>query len=95
MDVDKRTVVYDVKIADSARPHASWIVGARAYVTCEDEQLLRVISLVGGQRDLAYLSLPRRNAVAEVDLASGHVLRHIGVGIEPDGLRWATSDGDD
>lgn len=38
---------------------------------------------------LAYLSLPRDNAVAEVDLRSGEELRRFGVGIEPDGLRWA------
>ena len=39
--------------------------------------------------ELAYVSLPRRNAIAEVDLRSGRVVRRIGVGIEPDGLRWA------
>ena len=37
---------------------------------------------------LAYVSLPRQNAVAEVDLTSGDELRRIAVGIEPDGLRW-------
>ena len=41
-------------------------------------------------RPLAYASLPRQNAIAEIDLSSGTVLRHIRVGIEPDGLRWAT-----
>jgi DNA-binding beta-propeller fold protein YncE len=39
-------------------------------------------------RRLAYVSLPRQNAVAEIDLESGEVLRRIRVGIEPDGLRW-------
>jgi DNA-binding beta-propeller fold protein YncE len=39
---------------------------------------------------LAYISLPRENAVAEIDLASGAETRRIPVGIEPDGLRWAT-----
>jgi hypothetical protein len=39
--------------------------------------------------DLAYVSLPRQNAVAEIDLASGYELRRLAVGIEPDGLRWA------
>jgi len=39
---------------------------------------------------LAYVSLPRENAVAEIDLASGAETRRIPVGIEPDGLRWAT-----
>jgi hypothetical protein len=39
--------------------------------------------------NVAYVSLPRKNAVAEIDLASGKELRRINVGIEPDGLRWA------
>jgi DNA-binding beta-propeller fold protein YncE len=39
--------------------------------------------------DLAYVSLPRQNAIAEIDLASGQELRRVSVGIEPDGLRWA------
>jgi len=38
---------------------------------------------------LAYVSLPRQNAIAEIDLATGNELRRIEVGIEPDGLRWA------
>ena len=41
------------------------------------------------ERDLAYVSLPRQNAIAEIDLASGQELRRLGVGMEPDGLRWA------
>jgi hypothetical protein len=40
-------------------------------------------------RELAYVSLPRKNVVAEIDLDSGKELRRIRVGIEPDGLRWA------
>ena len=43
-------------------------------------------------RELAYVSLPRKNAVAEVDILSGMEIRRITVGIEPDGLRWATPD---
>ncbi len=39
--------------------------------------------------NLAYISLPRKNAIAEIDLASAKELRRIDVGIEPDGLRWA------
>ena len=39
--------------------------------------------------EVAYISLPRKNAVAEIDLKSGEELRRITVGIEPDGLRWA------
>ena len=38
---------------------------------------------------LAYVSFPRQNAIAEIDLAAGEELRRIEVGIEPDGLRWA------
>ena len=40
-------------------------------------------------RNLAYVSLPRKNAIAEIDLESGNELRRLDVGIEPDGLRWA------
>lgn len=39
--------------------------------------------------EIAYVSLPRMNAVAEIDLETGAELRRIDVGIEPDGLRWA------
>jgi hypothetical protein len=41
------------------------------------------------KRELAYVSLPRQNAIAEIDLHSGSELRRLNVGIEPDGLRWA------
>jgi DNA-binding beta-propeller fold protein YncE len=41
---------------------------------------------------LAYVSLPRQNAIAEIDLISGSELRRINVGIEPDGLRWVSAD---
>lgn len=44
--------------------------------------------LVHPDRRLAYASLPRENAVAEIDLESGSVVRRIPTGIEPDGLRW-------
>lgn len=44
--------------------------------------------LVHPDRRLAYASLPRENAIAEIDLESGSVLRRIPAGIEPDGLRW-------
>jgi hypothetical protein len=39
--------------------------------------------------EVAYVSLPRANAIAEIDLNSGEEIRRISVGIEPDGLRWA------
>jgi DNA-binding beta-propeller fold protein YncE len=45
--------------------------------------------VVHPDRELAYVSLPRANAIEEVDLATGEVIRRIPVGIEPDGLRWA------
>jgi hypothetical protein len=44
--------------------------------------------LLHPERDIAYVSIPRDNAVAEVDLYSGKVVRQIRTGIEPDGLRW-------
>jgi len=43
-------------------------------------------------RELAYVSLPRQNAIAEIDLNLGRELRRFRVGIEPDGLRWASAD---
>jgi len=52
-----------------------------------DDQPLNL--LIHPARNLAYVSLPRQNAIAEIDLESGHELRRLDVGIEPDGLRWA------
>lgn len=46
--------------------------------------------LIHPKRKLAYVSLPRQNAIAEISLDAGMELRRIPVGIEPDGLRWAT-----
>ena len=51
-----------------------------------DAQPLNI--LVHPERHTAYTSLPRENAVAEIDLESGAVLRRIPTGIEPDGMRW-------
>jgi DNA-binding beta-propeller fold protein YncE len=45
--------------------------------------------LLHPEYEVAYVSLPRMNAVAEIDLNSGAELRRFDVGIEPDGLRWA------
>ncbi len=53
-----------------------------------DQQPLNL--LTHPTRNLAYVSYPRQNAVGEIDLESGLELRRIEVGIEPDGLRWAT-----
>ncbi|MDX1460031.1 MAG: hypothetical protein R3348_03150 [Xanthomonadales bacterium] len=39
--------------------------------------------------DIAWVSLPRENAVAEISLHAGVIVRKIRVGIEPDGLRWS------
>ena len=46
--------------------------------------------LLHPDKRLAYVSLPRQNAVAEIDLDAATEIRRISVGIEPDGLRWAT-----
>jgi DNA-binding beta-propeller fold protein YncE len=46
--------------------------------------------VVHPDRDLAYVSLPRANAIEEIDLLTGEAVRRIPAGIEPDGLRWAT-----
>jgi DNA-binding beta-propeller fold protein YncE len=45
--------------------------------------------LIHPTSNLAYISLPRQNAIAEISLDTGMELRRIPVGIEPDGLRWA------
>ncbi len=45
--------------------------------------------LLHPDRELAYISLPRKNAIAEIDIVTGREVRRIRVGIEPDGLRWA------
>ncbi len=55
-----------------------------------DDQPLNL--LLHPSRELAYVSLPRQNAIAEIDLNSGGELRRINVGIEPDGLRWVAAD---
>lgn len=52
-----------------------------------DDQPLNLI--LHPTRELAYIALPRKNAIAEIDLSSGKEIRRITVGIEPDGLRWA------
>jgi DNA-binding beta-propeller fold protein YncE len=39
------------------------------------------------ERELAYVSLPRANAIEEIDLLTGEAIRRIPAGIEPDGLR--------
>ena len=55
-----------------------------------DDQPLNL--LLHPRLDLAYVSLPRQNAIAEIDLNSGREVRRINVGIEPDGLRWAAEE---
>ena len=55
-----------------------------------DDQPLNL--LIHPRRQLAYASLPRQNAIAEISLDTGMELRRIPVGIEPDGLRWAAAD---
>ncbi len=44
--------------------------------------------LVHPSRQIAYAAFPRENAVAEIDLETGAIVRTITSGIEPDGLRW-------
>ena len=52
-----------------------------------DDQPLNL--LLHPSRALAYVSYPRQNAVAEIDLTTSTEIRRIRVGMEPDGLRWA------
>jgi len=49
--------------------------------------------LIEPARPVAWVSLPRRNAIGEIHLESGELRRTIRVGIEPDGLRWSASAG--
>jgi hypothetical protein len=49
IDVKNRTVLFDKAIEDCAKPHASWIVAQRGYVTCEEEQQVLAIDLKNGQ----------------------------------------------
>ena len=48
VDVASRSVAFDTEIAGCARPHASWIIARRVYVTCEDERQLSIIDIENG-----------------------------------------------
>jgi hypothetical protein len=102
--VDRVPDVCGFPIALSAGPHQEvWVAcfGTSEIVAIDrksrsitrrialDAQPLNI--LAHPQRDLAYVSMPRENAVAEIDLVAGKQLRRFRVGIEPDGLRWATT----
>ncbi|HNP36229.1 MAG TPA: hypothetical protein PKK10_10275 [Woeseiaceae bacterium] len=43
------TVLLDAVIEDCAKPHSSWLLGQRGYVTCETEKRVLVIDLESGQ----------------------------------------------
>ncbi len=48
IDTNEHSVMLDAVVQDCARPHASWIVDDKAYVTCEDEQQVREVDLDSG-----------------------------------------------
>lgn len=49
IDVERRAVVLDTRLEACTKPHASWIVADRAYVTCEDERQLVAVDLHNGK----------------------------------------------
>jgi len=49
IDAVDRVVLLDTTIEDCAKPHASWLVGTRAYVTCELEGRVLVLDLENGR----------------------------------------------
>ena len=97
--------VCNFPIAFSGGQHHVWVAcfGSSELVSIDTETfaLGRRISLkaqplnvlLHPQLEVAYVSLPRANAIAEIDLNSGEELRRINVGIEPDGMRWARQNG--
>ena len=50
IDVARRKVVFDRVLENCRKPHASWIVGERGYVTCESERRVHVLGLRDGGR---------------------------------------------
>ena len=50
IDAGQNVVARDWVLADCLRPHASWIVEDRVYVTCEDESTVQEIDLASGDR---------------------------------------------
>jgi len=49
IDIDVGSVVLDNRIEGCERPHASWIVEDRGFVSCQDEQSVVEINLVTGE----------------------------------------------
>ncbi len=49
IDIESRTVLRDTRLVDCVRPHASLIVEARGFATCQDEQLVLEIDLQDGK----------------------------------------------
>ena len=48
IDIANRSVKLETEIAGCARPHASWIIDRRVYVTCEDERQLSIVDIANG-----------------------------------------------
>lgn len=48
IDTRSREVLLERKIAGCARPHSSWIVDDRIFVTCEDERRIALLELDSG-----------------------------------------------
>jgi DNA-binding beta-propeller fold protein YncE len=49
IDVATQFVLLETTLDDCSKPHASWIVGRSAYVTCESEQRVAVVDLESGR----------------------------------------------
>jgi DNA-binding beta-propeller fold protein YncE len=49
IDAVNRSVLLDTTIEDCVKPHASWVVEHRGYVTCESERRVLILDLESGQ----------------------------------------------
>ncbi len=50
VDATGNHITQELVLEDCLRPHASWLRGDRAYVTCEDEKAVHEINLLSGER---------------------------------------------
>jgi DNA-binding beta-propeller fold protein YncE len=48
IDVRNGSVLLETRLDNCARPHASWIVGDRGFITCQDEQAVLEVDLQSG-----------------------------------------------
>ena len=61
IDIERRIVALDRELQACTKPHASWIVGTRAFVTCEPEQQVLVLDVEDG-RELSRVDTGQQGA---------------------------------